>query len=92
MEGIITMSEAVETLDTNVIASKKLRDFVKRIESLEDEKAAYAEDIKVVYREVKTAGLDTKTIKQIIKFRKMDEADLIAQEELLNLYRTALGM
>jgi len=81
-----------ETVETNVIASKKLRDFVSRIENLEDEKAAYAEDIKVVYREVKTSGLDTKTVKQIVKLRKMDEADLVAQEELLDLYKTALGM
>lgn len=86
------MGETVEVLDTNVIASKKLRDFVDRVENLELEKDAYTEDIKVIYRDIKNSGLDVKTVKQIIKLRKMEEADVLAQEQLLDLYKTALGM
>ncbi len=86
------MSEAAEALDRNVIASKKLRDFVERIEHLEGEKTNYTEDIKVVYQAVKSSGLDVKTVKQIVKIRKMEEADVIAQEQLLDLYKTALNM
>lgn len=86
------MSEAAEALDRNVIASKKLRDFVERIEHLEGEKTNYTEDIKVVYQAVKSSGLDVKTVRQIVKIRKMEEADVIAQEQLLDLYKTALNM
>ena len=86
------MVETAEVLDTNVIASKKLRDFVDRVENLELEKAAYAEDIKAIYKDIKNSGLDVKTVKQIIKLRKMEEADVLAQEQLLDLYKTALGM
>lgn len=86
------MSEATEALDRNVIASKKLRDFVERIEHLEGEKTNYSEDIKVVYQAVKSSGLDAKTVRQIVKLRKMEEADVIAQEQLLDLYKTALDM
>ena len=82
----------VEVLDTNVIASRKLRDFVDRIERLEQEKANYAEDIKAVYKDVKTSGLDVSTVRKIVRLRKLDEADLMAQEQLLDLYKTALGM
>lgn len=91
MEGI-NMVETAEVLNTNVIASKKLRDFVDRVENLELEKDAYTEDIKVIYRDIKNSGLDVKTVKQIIKLRKMEEADVLAQEQLLDLYKTALGM
>jgi uncharacterized protein (UPF0335 family) len=69
-----------------------LRSFIERIERLEEEKRALAEDIKEVYAEAKGTGFDTKTMRQIVKIRKMDQDELDEQETLLDVYKRALGM
>jgi len=75
-----------------VIAGDKLRSFVERLENLEEEKQAVAEQIREVLAEAKGEGFDTKIIRQILKLRKMQEHDRVEQEELLELYKTAIGM
>jgi uncharacterized protein (UPF0335 family) len=78
--------------DVGGIASERLKSFIERIERLEEEKRALAEDIKEVYAEAKGVGFDTKTMRQVIKIRKMDQDDLDEQEALLDVYKRALGM
>ena len=73
-------------------ADAQLRSFIERIERLEEEKKALGEDIKEVYAEAKSEGFDTKIMRQVIRLRKMNEADRHEQEELLNVYMRALGM
>ena len=74
------------------IASERLLSFVERLERLEEEKAALSEDIKEVYSEAKSGGFDIKIMRQIVRLRKMNTADRREQEELLDLYKNALGM
>ena len=74
------------------IEAGHLKNLIERIEKLEEEKAEIAEGIKEVYAEAKSAGYETKIMKQIIKERKMNRADLAEQEELLVIYKKALGM
>jgi uncharacterized protein (UPF0335 family) len=74
------------------IAGERLKSFIERIERLEEEKRALAEDIKEVFAEAKGVGFDIKTMRQIIKIRKMDQDDLDEQEALLDTYKRALGM
>jgi uncharacterized protein (UPF0335 family) len=74
------------------IAGERLKSFIERIERLEEEKKALAEDIKEVFAEAKGVGFDVKTMRQIIKLRKMDQDDLDEQEALLDTYKRALGM
>lgn len=74
------------------IARDHLRAFVERIERLEEEKQALAEDIREVYAEAKANGFDTKTLRQVVKLRKQDAAERQEQEALLDLYLHALGM
>lgn len=69
-----------------------LKSFIERIERLEEEKAALSADIKDVYAEAKSAGFDTKIMREVIKRRKADPQDLREQQELLDLYLSALGM
>ncbi|HEU0215084.1 MAG TPA: DUF2312 domain-containing protein [Stellaceae bacterium] len=78
--------------DVGGIAGDRLKSFVERIERLEEEKQALANDIKEVYAEAKGTGFDTKIMRQIIRIRKMDKDDLDEQETLLDVYRRALGM
>ncbi len=74
------------------IAGERLQSFVERIERLEEEKAVLSEDIKEVYSESKAVGFDVKIMRQIVRLRKMNSADRQEHEELLDLYKNALGM
>ena len=73
-------------------AKDQLKSIVERIERLEEEKAALAEDIREVYSEAKGNGFDTKIIRQVVRLRKLDRADRQEQEAILDLYLAALGM
>ena len=74
------------------IAGERLRAFIERIERLEEERRTLAADIKEVYAEAKGNGFDAKTMRQIIRLRRMDKDDLDEQETLLDIYKRALGM
>ena len=76
----------------STVAGERLRSFIERIERLEEEKAALSADIKEVYGEAKGVGFDTKVMRQVIRLRKMEQADRREQEELLDLYKRAIGM
>jgi len=65
---------------------EKLKQFVARIERLEVEKTELAADIREVYAEVKTFGLDTKVMRKVISMRKQDAAERAEQEALLDIY------
>ena len=78
--------------DVGGIAADRLRTLIERIERLEEEKAALAGDVREVYAEAKGSGFDTKIMRQIVRLRKMDKADLQEQETLLDLYKRALGL
>ena len=73
-------------------AKEHLRSFIERIERLEEEKNALADDIREVYSEAKGNGFDTKVMRQVIRLRKMESADRQEQETMLDLYLSALGM
>ena len=74
------------------IAAEALQQYVDRIERLETEKKALAEDIKQVYSEAKSTGFDTKILRKIITLRKMEEHERLEQDELLDLYKRAVGL
>jgi len=76
----------------DVLAGDRLRSFIERIERLEEDKANLATDIREVFAEAKSTGFDVKTMRQIIKLRKMEQQDRAEQEALLSLYKSALGM
>ena len=60
------------TMSDHGIARDQLRAFIERIERLEEEKKAIADDVKEVYAEAKGSGFDTKVMRQIIRIRKQD--------------------
>jgi len=74
------------------ISSAQLKSFIERIERLEEEKAEVADQIREVFAEAKGTGFDIKIIRQVLKIRKMETQERQEQEELLDLYLTALGM
>jgi len=73
-------------------AKDHLKAFVERIERLEEEKKALADDIRDVYGEAKATGFDVKALRTIIKMRKEDTDERKEHEAILETYMHALGM
>lgn len=78
--------------ETDKVTKARLKGIIDRIERLEEEKTSLQEDIKEIYGEAKAFGFDTKTIRKIIKLRKVDIDKRREDEILLDTYMAALGM
>jgi uncharacterized protein (UPF0335 family) len=74
------------------VAAEELKQFIERIERLEEEKAGISGDIKEVFAELKGRGFDVKAVRQILRIRKKDHAERQEEEAILELYMQALGM
>ena len=73
-------------------AKDQLKAIIERIERLEEEKKAIADDIKDVYAEAKGNGYDVKALRTIIRLRKQDADERHEEETILETYMQALGM
>lgn len=74
------------------IAGDRLRSIIERVERMEEEKKALSDDIKDIFLEAKSAGFDVVVLRQLIRQRKKEPAEVEEQESLLDLYKRALGM
>ena len=74
------------------VAADELRQFVERFENLEIEKRNIADHQKEVMAEAKSRGYDTKIMRKLVVLRKRDSQDLAEEEEILSMYKSALGM
>ena len=74
------------------VAADQLRLFIERIERLEEEKKGISDDIKDVYLEAKSQGYDAKTMRAIVRLRKMEKHARDEAEALLETYKAALGI
>ncbi len=87
----LTQDGAVAPQALTSTTKEKLKQFVARIEKLEEEKAAHANDIKETYAEAKSIGFDAKALRAVVKFRKQDARERDEQEQIRELYLHALG-
>ncbi len=86
------MADDAVTIDTlNSTAQGKLKSIIERIERLEEDKAAVANDLKEVYAEAKGEGFDTKILRKVVRLRKQDTAKRQEEEALIDLYISAIG-
>ena len=74
------------------ISAERLRSLIERIERLDEERKALGSDIKDIFAEARSAGVDVKVMRQLLRIRKQEPADVEEQETLLDVYRRALGM
>jgi len=79
-------------MTTFSITAEQLRQYIERVERLEEEKKSIAEDVKEVFAEAKGNGFDVKIMKEIIRIRKKSENEIEEEEYLLDTYKRALGM
>ena len=80
-----------DVADTGV-AAEELKQFIERIERLEEEKKAIADDVKDVYAEAKGRGFSVKILREIIKLRQKEPHEREEDEALLELYKSAIGL
>lgn len=85
------MNKPEKHISGEPVESGQLRAFVERIERLEEDKRAIADDIKEVYAEAKGNGFDVKIMRKVISLRRMDRDKRIEEETILDLYLSALG-
>ncbi len=76
----------------NSISGEKLRNFITRVERLEEDKSNVADDIREVYAEAKANGFEPKIMRKVVQLRKIDSQKLQEQETLLELYKSVLNM
>jgi uncharacterized protein (UPF0335 family) len=82
-------SSSLDVLNTD--AQTRLKTIIERIERLEEDKAAVANDIKEVFAEAKGEGFDVKILRKVIRLRKQDKAKRLEEEALIDLYLSAIG-
>jgi uncharacterized protein (UPF0335 family) len=91
-DSMATKQVSEEEIKSGGVAVDRLRSLVERIEKLEEERKALGSDIKDIYAEAKSAGFDPKVLRQLIRIRKQEAAEVEEQETMLDIYRRALGM
>src|SRR3984885_12216249 len=87
-----TAAAAKDDQPARRFAKDQLKAFVERVERLEEEKKAIADDIRDVYAEAKGNGYDVKTLRVVVRLRKQDVNERKEQEAILETYMHALGM
>jgi len=90
----MTKPSAKKQPESNVtnISGNRLKSFIERVERLEEEKKTIAEDIRDVYGEAKSVGFDPKIMRKIVSLRKTNLEKRREEQELLELYMSAIGM
>jgi len=68
------------------ITNNQLQSVIERVERMEAEKAAVAEDSKQRYLEAKGNGFDTKIIRKIVAIRKKSAEEREAERAMIELY------
>jgi uncharacterized protein (UPF0335 family) len=74
------------------VAADELRLLIERIERLEEEKKGIADDVRDVYAEAKARGYDTKTMRAVVRLRRLETHQRQEMDALLETYRAALGL
>ena len=87
-----TAAAAKDDQPARRFAKDQLKAFVERVERLEEEKKAIADDIRDVYAEAKGNGFDTKALRTVVRLRKQDKQEREEHEAILDTYMQALGM
>lgn len=81
-----------EAQDTGGVSGQRLKAFVERIERMNEEIGGLMEDRNDIFAEAKAVGFDAKIMRKVIMLRKMDKEKRVEEQELLDLYKSAIGM
>jgi uncharacterized protein (UPF0335 family) len=90
--SVTAASTTVDEAPATRFAKDQLKAIVERVERLEEEKKAIADDIRDVYAEAKGNGFDVKALRTVVRLRKQDKQEREEHEAILDTYLQALGM
>lgn len=79
-------------MDTYNVTAAELRQFIERVEQLNADKQAIADEAREVMAEAKGRGYSGPIIREIVKLRRMKPDDRAEREAVLEMYMSALGM
>lgn len=91
-EGETRIARGVGDNSGAVVDGKKLSGFITSISRLEDKKQQVLQNIRQDYASAKSLGLDTKTIRRLVREGRMEPEELKAQQDLYDVYKSALGL
>lgn len=77
---------------SEVVESEKLKQIISKIEHIEEERQEISDQLKDTYNEAKALGFDVKIIKHVLKLKQKDKDMLSEEDNLIDLYRGALGI
>jgi uncharacterized protein (UPF0335 family) len=86
------IAKAGKETTSKTAANNQLKSVVERIERLEADKKEISDDIREVYAEAKGNGYDIPALRALVRLRKMDPEKRAELEEVLDIYKEALGM
>jgi uncharacterized protein (UPF0335 family) len=92
MATVTAANAATDEQVAHRFAKDQLKAFVERVERLEEEKKAIADDVRDVYAEAKANGYDVKALRTVVRLRKQDVDERKEHEAILETYMHALGM
>ena len=72
------------------VAGDRLRAFVERIETVEEEIRELTEGKKEIYAEAKGEGYDVKILREVVRLRKEDKDARDERDSMLDLYLSAI--
>jgi uncharacterized protein (UPF0335 family) len=85
-------THAIPAAGHNSLDRDRLYDIISRIESIEQERAELANDVKDILAEAKSSGLDVKAIRAVLRRRRQDPDEVAALQSTVDEYMSALGM
>jgi len=85
-------TEATEIVALQKSTQNQLRQYIEQIERLMEDKAGISSDIRDKFSEAKSAGFNTKAMKELIKIRKKSHIEVVEFDSILEVYKHALGM
>ena len=74
------------------ISGERLGGFITKIEKLNAKKEQVLQELRETYADAKAVGYDNKTIRRIVREKKIEPEKRKEQQELYDLYRSALGI
>ena len=77
---------------TDTVAAEELASFVERIEAQNVRISDETEARKEIYDELKGRGYCTKTVREIVRLRKLAADERAEREAVLERYMSAIGM
>jgi uncharacterized protein (UPF0335 family) len=88
----MTVTQEATVTQPPLTSAALLRSYIERIERVDEERRALADDIRELFAEAKSSGYDVKALRKVIALRRKDANERRDEEMILATYLSAMGM